>query len=556
MVECVTEIDLEADPDDRVSLAAFAELWWADQRPPSVDAERFVDNKQAAIRMLRRNHPGFPAPVTASSRTHLFRLGDLAEWAVAAQKSSLPSEEAIQQRSATVGVEWHLDRAIDACAAELGPDRARQLALLIAMALDQSGVAPGLSKLPVRVRTLVDTGSDLSRLLRGIAVRRAGAPLDLAEAVNMLSEGLPASIDSTGRLAGAMTASLLAGYSAADVADRALDRCESQVSTLSQRRTGESLAMLMFAAGRPKPGEHLVDLAAGEADLLISAAHHAGGPVALTGVEVDRVTWAIGRCRLYLHRLTADFRIGDSLTDLGALPTGDLVLLDPPVDKRRDYVRWLAAARIACSQGGRAIVSLPALTAQPGRREWTEVGIQTCDFLVKCPARLRTDRGAPLSIWGLKENPGHDLLLVDASRLGTSRVGLREIDQDEADALRDLLEGWQHQGRVHAAAPLTAGAFPRAAFSGLPIDTTRLEMSNRPMGTVLQDSSHWPSRLLLEDRSDVGDAMTDALTLAERLGEYLDGDLRPYTAEQHRRAIQGLTQRLRAQVQRRATQST
>jgi predicted RNA methylase len=550
----VTQIDLQADLDDRVSLGAFGELWWAAERTGSDDTKEFRDKKQAAIRMLRRNHPGFPASVTASGRTHLFRLGDLAEWAVGAQKSPMSPEEAVRHRSALVGVEWHLDRAIDAWVTELGPYRARHLAPLIAMALDQAAVAPGLSKLPARVRTLLEDGSGLSRLLHGLTARRAGSPPGLADAINVLSDGLPASAEGTARLARAMVASILAGQSAADVADHTLERCQSGDSEASQRRTAESLSMLMLAAGRPQPGEHIVDLAAGEAGLLIRAAGEAAGAVELTGIEVDPVTWAIGRCRLHLHGLAADFRLGDSLTDLESLPTGDLVLVDPPVDKRRHYVRWLTAAISACLEDSRAVVTVPALAAERGRREWREVGIRHCTFLVKCPDRLRLDRGTRLAIWGLEQSPRENLLVVDASRLGTERVALRDISADEAKSLHDLLDRWQRTGRVNPVSPLEANGIPRLAYAGLPAEVTVRAMRSRsrdgttPIDLMDSDFSDPIMRIEFEAPNDTGDAMTKALKLAERLSTYLDDELRPYTAEQHRRAIQGLIQRLRAQV--------
>jgi hypothetical protein len=269
-----------------------------------------------------------------------------------------------------------------------------------------------------------------------------------------------------------------------------------------------------------------VDLAAGEAGLLISAARYAEGSVDLTGIEIDPDTWAVGRCRLYLHRLDADFRLGDSLRRSEALVGANLVLVDPPVDRRRDYVRWLAAAASACAGGGRAIVALPALTAQPERREWKEQGIRHCTFLVRCPARLRMDRGVALVLWGLEESPAQDMLLVDASQLGAMRAVLHDIDEGQADSLRLLLDQWQLTGRVDARSPLTAAAFPRAAYRGLPAELGRRVQPGR----------------------DIRRAMSDALELAERLGKHLEGDLRPYTAEQHRRAIEGLTARLKAQI--------
>jgi hypothetical protein len=525
------EIELEADLEDRLSLAAFAELWWADLRPQVVDLKQFLDNKQAALRMLRRNHPGFPAPVTASSRTHLYRLGDLANWVEDAQPSASNPGEAVQERSALVGVEWHLDRAIDACIAEVGPGAARRLALLIVIALDHAGLAPGLSRLPARVKALIEKSSGLSELLRSATSRRAAPPPGLAEAIDVLVEGLPDPVTSTGRLARTIAASLLEGEAAADIADHALDRSESQLSTALQRRTGDSLTMLILAAGRPRPGERIVDLAAGEAGLLIRAAVQAGDAVRLAGIEVDRAAWAIGRCRLHLHRRDADFRLGDSLGDHEPLPAGDLVLVDPPVDKRRDYVRWLAAATRACGEGGRAVVALPALTAEPGRREWKDFGIRHCTFLVKGPARLRLDRGVTLAIWGVREKPSDDMLLVDASRLGLRRVGLSEIGEEQAEELGALLDQWEQSGRVEALSWLPAAAFPRAAYGGLPDEFN--ELGRR---------AHGPD-------SDIGAAMKEALALATRLDSHLNGELQSYAAEQHRRAIHGLTQRLTAQLQ-------
>jgi hypothetical protein len=531
MVEGVIEIDLEADPDDRVSLADFAQWWWANQSHEMAQqgeraSRQFLDNKQASIRMLRRNHEGFPSPVAATSGTQLYSLGDVAAWTVKAHDPSSTLAEAIRTRSADVGVQWHVDRAVDACAAEIGPGSTRRLALLIVVALDRAGVGPGLSRLPAKVRALVEQGSGLPDLLRTIKARRATPPPGLPEAVSVLLEDLPIPEPKTARLARAMAAWLLTGREAAVLADDVLDRADRQDSAAALRRTGDSLTMLMLAAGQPRPGERIVDLAAGEAGLLIGAAGQAGGPVGLTGIEVHPGTWAVGCCRLYLHRLEADFRRGDSLRGPESLPTGDLVLVDPPVDKRRDYVRWLAAAVNACAEGGRAIVALPALTTEPGRKEWKEWGFRHCAFLVKCPARLRADRGVTLAVWGLERNPGEDMLLVDASPLGMRTASLSEIDENDAARLWALIEDWRQTGRVDSVSKLPAAVFPRAAYRGLPAELGRRVQPGR----------------------DIRRAMSDALELAELLEVHLEGDLRPYTAEQHRRAIEGLTARLKAQI--------
>jgi hypothetical protein len=118
------------------------------------------------------------------------------------------------------------------------------------------------------------------------------------------------------------------------------------------------------------------------------------------------------------------------------------------------------------------------------------------------------------------------MLLVDASQLGSIRAVLHDIGLEQASSLRRLLDQWQRSGRVDAAPPLTAAAFPRAAYRGLPAELS----------------------LRMQADSNIQRAMSEALELAEQLGTHLEGDLSPYTAEQHRRAIQGLTARLRAQI--------
>jgi hypothetical protein len=136
------------------------------------------------------------------------------------------------------------------------------------------------------------------------------------------------------------------------------------------------------------------------------------------------------------------------------------------------------------------------------------------------------DRGVALALWGLEQYPGQDMLLVDASQLGAMRAVLHDIDEHQADSLRLLLDQWQQSGQVQARSPLTAASFPRAAYRGLPA-----ELAGRA-----------------KPGSSIRRSMSEALELAERLGTHLEGDLRPYTAEQHRRAIEGLTARLKAQL--------
>jgi hypothetical protein len=110
-------------------------------------------------------------------------------------------------------------------------------------------------------------------------------------------------------------------------------------------------------------------------------------------------------------------------------------------------------------------------------------------------------------------------------------VGLSEIGAEQAEEMAAILDEWQETGRVDSPFWLPASAFPRDAYGGLP------------------DELHQLTRRAHGPGGDIGTAMQEALTLARRLETHLHGDLEPYTAEQHRRAVHGLTQRLTTQLQ-------
>lgn len=169
---------------------------------------------------------------------------------------------------------------------------------------------------------------------------------------------------------------------------------------------------------------------------------------------------------------------------------------------------------------------LPALTAVPDRPEWRDTARRHTSFIIKCPNRLRSDFGDTLVLWGIKTEITDKTLLIDASRLGQRRNTATVIGTEDLPALALALQTWTN-GRVPTLkAPLACQA------------VTTEELDNAEEGFFARISSTPPVH------SQIG----EALQMARRLQELLDTQLRPYTAEHHRRAMRTLIQRLQDQT--------
>ena len=237
--------------------------------------------------------------------------------------------------------------------------------------------------------------------------------------------------------------------------DRALDEGAGTALTLTPdelfeevlRRTGTtpvfgrstmtsaSLADAIAAVAAVERRQRVLDPASGEGSLLLSVARSAPSAL-LEGREKDDFSWAVSVVRLELHGVKAELT---PLPSLGgpALSRADVVVLDPPLDNRREYVEWLRLALSALEPRGRAVVALPAFAADPARREWKDVGSVHATSLVHLPGRLRSDAGQPLVLWVLSpEEAEGDLREVDARELGERRATQWVLSKGDVQGLR------------------------------------------------------------------------------------------------------------------------
>ena len=111
-------------------------LWWADDAPNGDDPdefEKFLDRKQALIRMLRKSRPAFPEPTGTSGRARLYRLGDLESWMTG--EGVWPARSDLESRLAMASPLWHLRRAEDACVRDLDAGIVRRLEVAVILTL-------------------------------------------------------------------------------------------------------------------------------------------------------------------------------------------------------------------------------------------------------------------------------------------------------------------------------------------------------------------------------------------------------------------------------------
>jgi len=554
--------------DDEVSLAEFVALWWADEAPEaggweaSENFKKFLDRKQASVRMLRLNRPGFPSTVGSSPRSGLYRLGDLVSWIVSDHGDGTEVYDQLQTRLSRVPPLWHLRRAVDACRRQLGAESSRSLAVAAIVALHCLRLRPGLERQPPAARKLTSAGHETIAQLRIEAQAIEKSAPELKGVFERLLDGIPDRVEEAGRLITAAADAIVSGAHATGLVDWVLGSfAPARTADGGSTLTEISLSRLMIAAGNPRPGERILDLATGQGSLLICAAEESGEPAHLAGFEPDPLAWAIAKSRFYLHGLTVDLTLGKSLGGSVHPKKADLVLVDPPLKSRLTFREWLSLASDCTGPGGRAVVVLPAVTLSKIRREWREFGPEQVGIIVKSPNRLRRDLGDALALWVLDDKPEGQILLVDASNLSQRQETLNLVGSHEADSLRHTIRLWRTEGRAEVTAPVVARAVSRPekdpALSGHPAKAmvpNSLSLDAEEMNThfITSRSGSRESEAELFGGNQfpavtadvVAKAVSEATELAVRLSVLVNGPLRPYSSEEQRRALSRLVGRL------------
>ncbi len=233
----------------------------------------------------------------------------------------------------------------------------------------------------------------------------------------------------------------------------------------------------MVELAKPRPGDTVLDPAAGEAGLLVEAARTTDGDVALVGQEVNESAWRMAEINLFLHDVDAALWHGNSLLE-DAFPglRADVVLCDPPfglrkwgaervahdrvcrsVLRRRPTPIWPGfSTQFTTSDGGRACVVLPAGSLFRGGREGrirTElVKRGAVEAIIGLPGGSAAGTQIPIMLWllrrpdtSVREAP---ILIVDARARGTRGESRRAhpLSDDLIASISDAVETYR-QGR-------------------------------------------------------------------------------------------------------------
>jgi len=392
--------------------------------------------------------------------------------------------------------------------------------------------AVDVDSIPLRaevVAAMLQDGDDLPGRLCALATR---SPSDSDRLAAQLLSFVPATSRAAARAARAAVAMVATDdESPPSLVGFLFEHLAGLAARAGVTTTGQSLAHLVAALGRPRPGERVVDPACGEGQLLCAAAHRAGD-AELVGRDNDAGALLTAEAVLKLNNVTADLDGGptDSLTAGTDPGPADLVLLDPPLGGGRHVARWLRLAA-ELSPTGRAVVVLPGDALRAGRREWTTVAERVI-AVIACPARLRADTGEAPSAWVLGANGTDDVLVVDAALPGAGSFGIEQAEQ-LASAVNEWSSGgeWRPptctRGMVVPRRGITAArgelrldhwspASPRRATADPEAEGTEQSHAGDPV--VL-------SALLLESLND--ESYPGSAQLRRALEEFLAGRSRP-----------------------------
>ncbi|MBW3578877.1 MAG: SAM-dependent methyltransferase [Actinobacteria bacterium] len=419
----------------------------------------------SAVSNWRKRHEDFPPPRLQSAGGALFSLAEVERWLVENGKISGPVPPS--------AVLW---RIADVVRRSWTPEELRHFmlsALVYLVACERAAKGRLNIADEDRWESVQDVADEqlLNRLVAiGRRLEESNPPLQ-----GLLVDGFSVT-EAPGHAVRQLLVALRAALSeeAADVElfHEFTDRMNRADRFAQDYSTPDDLALLMVRLAEPL-GETVADLAAGNGGLLLMAAvaaERGEPPTTLVGVDINQDVIRHARAWFFIYDVDGDLRVDNSLRiPLEDLPSADTVLLDPPygvgkwgdaelyLDDRWTYgapppssadFAWLQTALHALRPGGRAVVLQPPRSTWSGGREG-EIRAGMFDDgciegVIQLPERLRRNTSIPLTIWLLRsperrQASQEEILLVDASDLGTAGRHETELGEREIDMIVDLV---------------------------------------------------------------------------------------------------------------------
>lgn len=364
----------------------------------------------------------------------------------------------------------------------------------------------------------------------------------------------------------------LEGAAARDGSSRIglLDQAERHVLALDRFSgefdTPESMAYLMSRlAGTVTGSGVVVDPALGSGGLLLMWAvteTRPSGPVELLGVDLNEAIARHARARFFIYGVDARVLCADALRVTPAeWPHADVVVLDPPMGlgnwgdpglyrddrwvfgappPRNADLAWVQLCVSMLKPTGRAVIALPIGSLTSGgveakiRQSLIDAG--AIEAIVELPARLRRNTSIPIALWLLRAPAARasasELLLVDASRLGTSGRSEHELNPEDIERIVETVDRWREGDDIIAEQDTGSEdmfhlAIDTAKIIDANLSPRRYKPIMKPDLASLRDES---DRLYTELRDDlsnllnaVGPVLDDAATTGDTVAPELRG---------------------------------
>ena len=247
-----------------------------------------------------------------------------------------------------------------------------------------------------------------------------------------------------------------------------LDDALDALDALSPAQTTTSLRIsaliTRLAYDLPNPPESVLDLACGEATLLADLSGANLKPrhsFKLRGIEKDPDTAAIARTRLQLHdphgEVDWDIRVDDSLAAATSAEAFDVVVVDPPTKKAKEWVN-LAKKSLAANRTSRAFVLLPRSALDADGPCASLIRERQLEAVVFLPNRLKKNsRGLALCVITSGSDPCEEILVIDLADLKLKNLNSGTVtplsdpprDALPIDQVCDAISHWRNTRTIN-----------------------------------------------------------------------------------------------------------